>query len=1370
LARSTTLFQLKSDRGSAFDGSTSGISVLNSVNVKALPEEAGFALDKGFLSLAPHAKLMALQSFSFETIVTPQKLSGQNQTVFESRSPAVSLSIDPKGRLIGSLKTAAGWFNVDSGETRIEEGTEAQIQLTRSEAGLTTLKVNQKTVGSKAINGALVSTGPQGIRIGASWAGKNQHFSGSVSQFEILSAPLTAEMKAHKLEAASQIAGAFKGKTGIDKVSVSLLDDPSRSRLQAIRDILTAAGVDALSDLSTLQLKVPTVMTPGRVIVAGRGRTKATIDWSRAAREISEASDDGKRAKLAQLLTNRNSLNVLGARGPKSQPAPAGTVASHLPQLATIHSSGPRASGSQANLEVQPVPRTPTANKIDYPVEIRQANLSLRSGLAAPNLADLVKVDNGKVSLIDAESANRFEQLNPALWPILIDDPVKILTLKTIPVNSAVIIAQTLDLTDTELLVEPAVTKLYIIAEEVICGSNAQITWRQPGGDTPSRLDDPGLDGRGWSGVQTKDGSRDGLDGLDGQSGTTGISGAQGANSPALEIWVKALTAIPNLDLDGEAGRTGGRGQRGGVGGHGGDGHVGERVWFFTWICTSDPGDGGDGGNGGPGGVGGAGGKGGNGGDITIGVLEGTLAATVTNKSFKIKNQGGQPGEGSDGGDGGAGGTGGRSGAGDTCHDARAGHNGAQGQPGARGSDNPNPGMDGDISFFEFTQEAWDEMLTRPWVSQINPTECFPGDQITLTGSRFTTADTVMVDSSALVPTVNADETISVLIPMSIEGGQKSVYLRRPDGTESNRLAVWIKPQLDAFSTPLAADLDVTLSGHAFLADASVLIDGSAIPSKSVTRTSITFTTPGTAGTGSAGGTVTVQVRNADGRVSNSRTATKPHILEIPFTWGTNNLSFNNFSDGVPSWGTFEQTFGAVEVWHELLDPIFGHPLLTTAFFLFYEYFLKGTANGGLATGFCTSLASTVADKLWTGALDTHTLTKDELHEFLTAVHGKLLSRQSLIHFHAEGREGVVRVEESAREVEATFLRGTSRQNAPLIFFIPSGEVWDSGYFDKLGESHCVMPYRFVYPPGHAGPQLSADGSKTVDDLDGVKLYVWDCNHAEDDNCRLEFSKDASGVLQFQYIPDGSTEFSSSDGITLGMMTNGDYLLADHDMPFSGPFGLTSFIIDFLLSPADLQVTDGLGLRTGNFGGQLLSEIPNSHPCYLMKGMYMLPTDTAMTRRIVGNGQGSYTYNSIMPGIGSLVIQNVQTGPGQEDVLAVNSDGTQIRFSPGTQKTFNVTIAKQVGGQARAIAINGVGAAPGAEMDLTIAPDLSVIRIGNRDVARTVDVSAFAIAEGDATGINRAVIGLQLPSQHDLVVVIPDWNQVNLSAQALSFE
>ena len=300
------------------------------------------------------------------------------------------------------------------------------------------------------------------------------------------------------------------------------------------------------------------------------------------------------------------------------------------------------------------------------------------------------------------------------------------------------------------------------------------------------------------------------------------------------------------------------------------------------------------------------------------------------------------------------------------------------------------------------------------------------------------------------------------------------------------------------------------------------------------------------------------------------------------------------------------------------------------------------------------------------------------MHKFLTAIHGKLLSRESLLHFHDQGREGVRRVERSCREIETTLLRGCNRNDAPLIFFIPAGEVWDSGYFDKLGSSHCVMPYRFAYPLGHAGPQLAPDGTTTVTDLNSVELYVWDCNKPESPNCKLVF-KNNSGRIDFEYFPDSSHGAiqQSKPVSTLGMMTsNGDYLLADHDLPFSGPLGLRRFIIDFLLSPADLDIANPNGLRTGNFGGQIRAEIPGSHPCYLMPGAYMLPTDTPLTRRISGTGAGQYTFNSIIPDGGSLVLQDATTAAGQMDVLSVSADQTKLRFTPAVEKTFNLTMAR----------------------------------------------------------------------------------------------
>jgi hypothetical protein len=312
------------------------------------------------------------------------------------------------------------------------------------------------------------------------------------------------------------------------------------------------------------------------------------------------------------------------------------------------------------------------------------------------------------------------------------------------------------------------------------------------------------------------------------------------------------------------------------------------------------------------------------------------------------------------------------------------------------------------------------------------------------------------------------------------------------------------------------------------------------------------------------------------------------------------------------------------------------------------------------------------------------------------------------------------------------------------------------------------MPYRFVYPAGHTGPVLSADGSTTINSLDGVELYCWDCNSAANTNCRIVFRMDG-GVLHYDYFNGGaSIQFSSADNITLGHMSNGDYFLADHDLPFGGPFGLTSFIIDFLLSPADLEILDENGLRVGNFNSQIYSEVPNSHPCYLVKGAYLLPVNRNYTRHIVGNGAGSYTFNSIIPDGTTIKLENVLTQAGHRDTLMVNEDASQIRFAPQIEKEFTVTFSKLVGTQMRSLAISGVGGGPATESDITVAPDLSIFRLGNRSTLKNVQVKAFAIDRANNQPVNKQV-SLDLPKDHDLIVSIANWKTVNLKAEALSF-
>lgn len=1358
-AGANTLFQLKSDANGVFDGSAKGIAVIRAANTKQVHE--GLKFDNSVVELSRNSDLDNLQSFTIQATITPEVLRGERQNILEAESPAISLFIDPSGKLVGSVNTATGWVGVDSGSTLLGENTTVKIAFARDEGGKTELEIDGRVVGSNQIPGPIINVGTQGFKIGTWVDGRSWPFVGRIEEIEIKKGIVDRHLEAKKLQAEQTIEQSFKLKTGLSRIIVNLHSDASYSRLQPIKDIMNAAGVQKLSDLETLRITTRTLVSPGKVLVAAK--KGSSINWTDVAKNFKLADGNAKREILAKYLVNRNSAPVLKRMQPpnaddttdRASPTP-GTV---LP-LSRMLLRGGRIAGLGDSTRT-----SPRLSK-----EVLMESPTIRRDMKPTPISETIMVEDSTIKLADPALLKNIEENNPTKWPITGGYKIQIQSLHTIPVASAVIIASTLDLTNIELVIEPDVRTLYIIAEQVICGPNASITWRRPGGSTPPRADNSDLNGRGWSGVHTKNNSRDGLDGEDGRSGEPGISGAPGKDAPSLEMWVKDMSAIPNIDLNGEEGIKGGRGQRGGRGGDGADGRVGERIWFFGWHCTTDPGDGGDGGNGGMGGSGGRGGNAGNGGKITIGVLEETLESTVTSRAFKIKNQGGQRGRGEEGGPGGAGGRGGRSGVGETCQDAENGHDGATGQPGPMGQDGSIPGIDGEIAFFEFTQSAWDELLTRPWLSEVSPSEAFPGDSLTLRGSRFSSSDWVMVGTKQLTPTINADESISVNIPIDMSGGETVTYLRRTDGTESNRRTIWIKPQLDPITDLLNPGTIVTLNGKAFLAGASVLVNGASNPANFFSPTRISFTMPGTGGTGSSGGSVIVQVRNPDGLVSNGRTASIPRILEIPFRFGVHNLMFPNFDDGVPDWSTYEDTFGAAEVWHELLDPIFGHPVLTAAFYVFYHYFLKGESNGGLATGFCTSLASLVADNFWQGRTDTPTITKVSVQKMLTAVHGKLLSRESLLHFHDQGREGIARVEKTYREIEATFLRGVDRNNAPLLFFIPSGEVWDEGYIDKLGKSHCVMPYRFVYPTGHSGPALSPDSSTTTTDLDKVEMYVWDCNHPESTNCKLVFSR-VGGRIEYEYFDDSTTpQFRSQDNITLGMMTNGQYMLSDHDLPFTGPFGLTRFVIDFLLSPADLQITDANGLRTGNFGGQVHSEIPDSHPCYLVKGAYMLPEDTALTRRIVGLGTGTYDYNSIMPDGTTVTISGVSTDIGQEDILSISSDATQIRFTSAVEKTFSITLARKVGDQMRAIALAGAGGGPGEDIDITVSPEMSVLRMGNRGTARNVNVKAFAIAETTNTPVNRQMTGINLPANHDLAVTVTDWAAVDIQVEALAFE
>ena len=170
----------------------------------------------------------------------------------------------------------------------------------------------------------------------------------------------------------------------------------------------------------------------------------------------------------------------------------------------------------------------------------------------------------------------------------------------------------------------------------------------------------------------------------------------------------------------------------------------------------------------------------------------------------------------------------------------------------------------------------------------------------------------------------------------------------------------------------------------------------------------------------------------------------------------------------------------------------------------------------------------------------------------------------------------------------------------------------------------------------------------------------------------------------------------------------------------------------------------------------------------MLEGIYLLPAATALTRTITGMAGGTYDYHSITPDGASIHLQGVSTAAGEQDVLAMSGDATQVRFTPAVEKSFTLSIARIVNNQARALSISGVGGSPGNDVDITLSPELSLLRVGNRGVARNLAVKALSVDRGGQP-VDRNLPPVPVPESSDLAVTVADWHNLDLQAQAVPF-
>jgi hypothetical protein len=715
---------------------------------------------------------------------------------------------------------------------------------------------------------------------------------------------------------------------------------------------------------------------------------------------------------------------------------------------------------------------------------------------------------------------------------------------------------------------------------------------------------------------------------------------------------------MPDILLPGQQG---GRGGTGGRGANGGDGQRGrdskvKKVMGNPVDCSHGPGWGGNGGRGGDGGRGGQGGTGGRGADITFLTPEDQLVPLLTSHAFVLDNGAGSGGDPGVQGNAGQGGQGGDAGAvtGWPCS-AEPQRHGESGLPGNRTGDlgRGSEGVPGQVLFSIITQADWDLQLEKPWITSIDPPSALAGETLIVHGIHFVPGTTVRLDSVDLVTTFNYAEQVACAIPMDVGGGEHAVDVRAPDGDGSNSVPLSIRPNITGLnegSATVAAIWagyrdELTLKGTSFGTDAALYFDGDTIPTISVAPGEIKFKVPAFTGE-DPGGESRLKVRNPDGIDSGEFTVARLPSLDSGFRANPNGWPFENYHHGRPDWDNFIDTFGREEVGVAAVE----HPILTTAFYLAMLYYLDNN-------GHCTALAASSLRRFTQGQTDLYTSITvgntdadppdidDALRHRLNTIQGREFSKEVLVHYADQCRDGVNRVEMSVRDVEESFRAGLGESTATVLCFLPSGNLYDMIADPEVREafvkSHCVVPAQLVY----------GDATRS---LEGARLYIYDNNFPGEDDHYLTFSK-VGGKVHFKYIPNPakSKYFAVDNGYTLGTAKLPLIAIKDVDLPFSGrSLELAAFIVDVVMSPASLRVESADGSVLGVRDGKVHSDPALGHVFPWGENYLLVRTDAQATRRVItGRGDGTYTYMTIHPNGTSLTLKDAACSPSTIDSL-----------------------------------------------------------------------------------------------------------------------
>jgi len=810
--------------------------------------------------------------------------------------------------------------------------------------------------------------------------------------------------------------------------------------------------------------------------------------------------------------------------------------------------------------------------------------------------------------------------------------------------DEAVLVADVLDLRNQIIEIDRReVSEFWIIARKIIAGENAKITYY------PQENPNHGTRGRdGANGISYSSACQGGhraRRGGDGENGAEGGKGADGLDAPNINIFVLEIDSMPDIFAKGQRGGQGGQGGQGGDGGNGERGRS-SRTWHGIY-CTRRRGSGGHGGNGGDGGLGGYGGDGGDGATVTIATLQSQMSMVHT-RPFSINIDGGMGGRSGIQGDAGKYGKGGKKGCDDDwiCDDD-AGSNGQNGQNGHRRGSRPEGeyGNSGALSIVPITEDDWNLKLEQPHITRLGHYRFFAGDEVVVYGMHFVEhATRLYLDGHIIRMQYHPNQTLSFQLPNDIAGGRHQLYVQTSDGDRSNEVEFVVRPYISRVNIE---GEKVLIDGKSFLPDTTLFLDGEVLSVTQQSATHIEGERKEVIGT-YAGGRVRVWVQNRDGHQSNTKILLTSAYLNSGFKPNPNGWAFQNYSQGLGEMSTFTKVFGADEVALQM----FLHPILTPLYYTFFRSFLRNN-------GHCTGLSLRALEAYYRGNLtlfsDYPQLTQS-LKQKIDIAQGRLLSAELLTHYGDQVDEGVVRVEKSLREIE-DYLSVTVQDgsHARTLSFIPSGSIFD---VENIKRSHTVVPIKLIYATGarYVGTRRS---------LDGARLYIYDNNRPNNNNCYLEI-KEIDDVVHFSYLNYKSW---GDNPMTLGTGTLKSQLFDDVDLPLN-----IAFVIDILMSPAYLRLEDSEGNLLGYKAGKIHTNSAMGYVCPWSDKIILSKSNQRIKRRILGTGEGHYTFVTQHPNGVGMVLQDIPCTGLTEDFLEISEDYSSVLLKTKESKSIKLSL------------------------------------------------------------------------------------------------